>query len=82
MMLTLQDFADAFNVSVRTVQRWIADGVVREDEVSRPRGRGKGKPVRIAQSALVRLSAGELTQRTTPGVNAALNARLKKRLGV
>ncbi|UPL15683.1 helix-turn-helix domain-containing protein [Microbacterium galbinum] len=52
---TLREVADRLNVGLSTVTRMVQAG---EIEVFRPRGRGKGRPVRVTEAALFKVFYG------------------------
>lgn len=78
-MLTVKQFANHFNVSVRSVHNWIGVGILKPGEVIRPRGKGKGKPIRISESAVRRLSNNS-SEPISQAINDKLNECLRQRL--
>lgn len=80
-MLTVKQFANHFNVSVRSVHNWIGVGIIRKGEVIRPMGKGKGKLIRIAESAVRRLS-NNTSEPINQAYNDRLNDSLRQRLGI
>lgn len=80
-MLTVKQFANHFNVSVRSVHNWIGVGIVKSNEIIRPTGKGKGKPIRIAESAVRRLSNNS-SEPINQAYNDRLNDSLRQRLGI
>lgn len=81
-MLTVKQFAEIFNISVRSVHNWIGVGIVKPDEIIRPTGKRKGKIIRISESAVRRLCNGSLSQPIEKAYNDKLNAALRERLNI
>ena len=80
-MLTVKQFADIFHVTVRSVHNWIGVGIVRPGEIVRPSGKGRGKAIRISESAVRRLCNG-MSVPMQKAYNDKLNATLRERLNI